>query len=170
MMDTYAGTQGAVPHCTQVSWHFDGSTARGSRKIIVDGTAYSVGRGDPGRAADGEYNNCLIDSLRQCVGMVSDRKAVRKDLMDEFRNAELRAKVTLESYLDIESHWRSILTALFRHNGSNLPTECDLRQYCVIALYANRAGHGVVFGSLNAPCRLVVLNDSDIHFDPCLQL
>ena len=34
-------------------------------KLDIEGIHYYVGYGDPGRAEDGEYNNCLIDSLRQ---------------------------------------------------------------------------------------------------------
>ena len=82
-MDAQAGTEGALPHFSQVAWHFDGRTARGSRKLVVDGISYFVGRGDPGRAADGEYNNCLIDSLRQCAGLLASRKSVRSDLKIE---------------------------------------------------------------------------------------
>ena len=100
-MDTVAGTGGALAHFSQISWRFDGKIARGTIKIIVDGVAHSVGRGDPGRAAHGEYNNCLIDSLRQCVGMSSDRNAVRCDLEAEFRSADGRARVTQTSVLDV---------------------------------------------------------------------
>ena len=102
--------------------------------------------------------------------MLSDRKVVRQDLVQEFGCALGRASVAHSSFLDIESHWRSILVALFRYNASDLPTVCELQHYCVIALYKDRVGHGVVFGSLSAPYRLVLLNDSDVHFDPCLPL
>ena len=137
---------------------------------MVDGVAHSVGRGDPGRAANGEYNNCLIDSLRQCVGMSADRTAVRCDLEAEFHSADGRARVTQTSFLDVESHWQTILRSLFLHNTSGLPVACEPQDYCVIALYANRVGHGAVLGNPRAPNRLVVLNTSDIHFDPCLPL
>jgi len=170
LMDTQAGTGGRVPHFSQVEWHFDGFTPRGSRKIVVDGVAYFIGRGDPGRAANGEYNNCLIDSLRQCLGMLSSRPAVRGDLLIEFATAVGRAKVTASSFLDVEAHWRAILHSLFRHNTSGLPLACDVQAYCVVALYANRVGHGVVLGNIRAPNRLVILNNSDVHFDPCLRL
>ena len=79
-MDTMPGTRGAVPHLTQIQWKFDGYTRRSSSKVQVDGAHYYVGHGDPGRAQDGECNNCLIDSLWQCLGITADRKAVRADL------------------------------------------------------------------------------------------
>ena len=80
----------------QVCWRFEKErTPRGSRRVVVvDDARYTVGYGDPGRAADGEFNNCLIDSLRQCVGIISDRKAVRHALIEEFGSADGRAKVT----------------------------------------------------------------------------
>ena len=172
LMDTQAGTGGAVPHFSQVRWRFEKErTPRGSRRVVVvDDARYTVGYGDPGRAADGEFNNCLIDSLRQCVGIISDRKAVRHALIEEFGSADGRAKVTGTSYLDIDSHWRSILRGLFEHNLSGLPHHCSLGSYCVIALDATNTDNGVVLGNLDAPIRLVVLNHSDVHFDPCLPM
>ena len=143
---------------------------RGSRKLVVDGVLRFVGRGDPGRAADGEHNNCLIDSLRQCAGLSVDRKLVRRELAIQFGDAFGRAKVTTTAYLDVESHWQAILLSLFRHNASGLPATCETRVYCVIALYANSEGNGIVLGNLRAPNRLVFLNDSGIHCDPCLPL
>ena len=108
--------------------------------------------------------------MRQCVGMYANRFAVRLDLESEFGNAVGRAKVTRRSFLDVEAHWQTILRSLFRHNSSGLPLTCEPQQYCIIALYANGEGNGVVLGSLRAPHRLVVLNNSDVHFDPCLPL
>ena len=169
-LDTLAGTEGNVPHLSQIAWSFAGRAPNGSRRILVDNTAYIVGRGDPGRAEDGEYNNCLIDSLRQCLQIESDRRAVRDDLRRGFAQANGRAKVTATSYLDVDSHWQAILHSLFRHNRSGHQHVCDILDYCVVALAAERAGHGVVLGNINALHRLVALNDRDVHFDPCLPL
>ena len=96
---------------------------------------------------------------------------MRRDLKSQFAEAVGRARVTGSSYLDVESHWQAILLSLFRHNASGLPTTCETSEYCVIALYANSEGNGIVLGDLHrARYRLVVLNDSDKHFDPCLRL
>ena len=173
LLDTQSGTGGALPHMSQVVWHFAGSTIHGSRKVVVDGVAYYVGHGDPGQPSQGEYHNCLIDSLRQCVDIHSDRRAVRADLMRQFAQAIDRAKVTFTSYLDVELHWQSILQSLFKHNRDGLNTTCNFHDYCVIASYVNEdgnVGNGVVLGNVAAPIRLVVLNYSDTHFDPCLRL
>ena len=136
---------------------------------MVRGIAYRVGYGDPGKAADGEENNCLIDSLRQCLSLHSDRLAVREDLKAAFANAAGRARVTHTSYLDVGSHWQDILQSLFRHNTDGRPPDCDPREYCVIALCIDRPDHGTVLGDITAPNLLVVLNHHDMHFDPCLR-
>ena len=131
-----------------------------------------VGRGDPGTDINGACeNNCLIDSLRQCLGIVADCRQVRRDLINEFARATGdRARVGVANYLDVEAHWRSILRSLFRHNVSGLPATCNVDDFCVIALSANNVGHGSVEGTMGAPRTLVVLNHSDQHFDPCLPL
>jgi hypothetical protein len=171
LLDTMPGTEGAVPHFTQVDWRLtDTTTQRGSPIIEVDGVSHYIGHGDPGRASKGETNNCLIDSLRQCIGMSADRKAVRADLLHEFGNAVGRAQVSQTSFLDVESHWQSIIQSLFKHDTSDLSAHCNTRDYCVIALDSTNPGNGNVSGNLTAPYRLIVMNTSDRHFDPCLQL
>ena len=42
--------------------------------------------------------------------------------------------------------------------------------YITVLVCANREGNGNVVGHLTAPNQLVVLNTSDVHFDPCLPL
>ena len=169
-MDTQPGTGGAVPHFSQVVWRFNGTTRRRTPIVDVDGVSYYVGHGDPGRAKDDEYNNCLIDSLRQCIGIHVDRRKVRADLEEDFSAAVGRARVTNASFLDVESHLRAIVQSIFKHHILDLPRECNLDDYCIIALDATNPANGNVNGNLNAPYRLVVLNTNDTHFDPCLPL
>ena len=171
LLDTQPGTGGSVPHSQQVHWEFDGVTTWGATKLVVDGVRYFVGRGDPGDACIGEYNNCLIDSLRQCLGIKCDCRKVRADLMAAYGNASGRAKVTLMSYLDVDSHWETIIASLFRHNKNGLPVHVDLGTFCVVALDRHRCDHGVVLGGSNSTHveRIVVLNAGDIHFDPCIK-
>ena len=88
--------------------------------------------------------------------------------MREFGTAEGRARVTLTSFLDVDSHWQAILESLFRHNLVGLPTQVEADNFCVVALFSNRPDHGVVLGNANSRRKLVVLNTGDIHFDPCL--
>ena len=170
MLDTLHGSRVAVPHVSQVIWRYDGRTDLGLVKIILYGVAYVEGFGNPGRRDDGEQNNCLIDSLRQCLSIECDRGAVRRDLVSEFAGCKGRACVTKDSYLDVEEHGRAILRSLFRHSKSALPSGVDLGEYCIVALAADRENHGVVVGNVRAPHRLVVFNHMDVHFNPCLRL
>ena len=38
----------------------------------------------------------------------------------------------------------------------------------VISLYRDNVNNGLVVGDVRAPQRLVIMNTSDMHFDPCL--
>jgi hypothetical protein len=133
----------------------------------VRGLAYYVGRGDAGLAINHECNNCLIDSMRQCLGIQHvDRVAVRNDLVNEFQHHSGRAYVQWDSMLDVESHWRAILCSILKHNSSGLHTVCDLQQYCDVALSSNNLDHGDVLGTRDARYTLVMMIESDLHFDP----
>ena len=120
-------------------------------------------------AIQGGCNDCLIDSLRQCLSLDTDPRKVRSDLMLVFGGAlEARARVTPNSYLDLDSHWRVLLQSLFRHNTCGASPECDLEMFCVVSLYRNNVNSGLVVGNIQAARRLVIFNTSDVHFDPCL--
>ena len=171
MLDTQAGTAGNVPHMSEMPWEF----RSGSRdELIVDGFVYRKGYGFPGDPMQGESNNCLIDSLRQCLDHLEcDRKKVRADLVEEFGSLGIgdhRRRVSDDSYLDVDCHWRAILRSLFRHNTSGFPSLCDVGEYCIVALDGYRPGHGVVLGDKSAAFRLVIINWGDVHFDPCYRV
>ena len=155
---------------SQVSWHLvESTTSGGPPRVIVDGRAYMVGRGDPGTTVDGLCeNNCLIDSLMQCLGIHTSCRDVRRDLLTEFASASGRARVAMHSYLDVEAHGRSIVRSLFFHNTNNLPPTCNVDDFYIVALSANNIGHGTTVGRRGAPYTLVVLNHHDMHFDPCI--
>ena len=126
-MDTQSGTGGTVPHFSQVSWSLSGRTGGGLRFVSVADTSYVVGRGDPRRDGSGaSKNNCLIDSLRQCIGIAADCKQVRQDLINEFASASGRAHVGVSSYLDVEVHWRAIIRSLFLHNVCGMLVACNI--------------------------------------------
>ena len=171
LLDSQAGTGGALPHMTQVNWNFiNGSNI----DLLVDGVTYRRGYGFPGDPERGEANNCLIDSLRQCLGYrVCDIRKVREDLLRDFENidgGDARRRVTRTSLLDVGCHWQAILVSLSRHNDAGVAPTCDFSGYCVVALSGDRPGHGVMFGNRNPIKRLVILNWGDVHFDPCLRL
>ena len=151
-----------------------GFSNRTRTELRVDGFRYRRGYGNPGNGSNGERNNCLIDSLRQCLGSLTcDRMLVRRDLQAEFGapvDGDQRRIVTGSSYLDVECHWRAILRSFSRHCTAGCPEDCNVDSYCVVALYGDRPGNGVVLGSRNAPNRLVIVDWSDVHFDPCLPM
>ena len=167
LLDAQAGTQGTLPHISQLPWSFQDAAMT---RLVVDGNNYRKGYGVPGNLIDGEANNCLIDSIRQCLGnLACDRRRVREDLQSAFGNcADPSQRVTFSSYLDVESHWRAIVASLLRHSGSHTQITTQVDDYCMVALYGTREGHGVVLGNVHAVNRLVVVNWSNTHFDPCL--
>ena len=168
-MDTMPGTGGDTSG--QVDYEFCGRPGFDTSMVIVEGVSYKWFYGNHGNSSEGERNNCLIDSLRQCLGIKTDRKKVREDLIREFGNKPDgdRAQVTHMSFLDIHSHWRAIIQSIIKHNTSNFSTECNLKEYCIIAIYATDIDQGWTNEQLTARYRLVVLNTDDIHFDPCLR-
>ena len=68
--DARAGTGGQLPHMSQITFHRD------KEHVVLDGTYYTEGYGNPGG-----QNNCLIDSLRQCFLSTCSRMPF-KNLVD----------------------------------------------------------------------------------------
>ena len=102
---------------------------------------------------------------------VQKEDSVREDLQREFGqhySADDRAFVSHSSYLDVDSHWQTILLSLWRHSDPRPSSSLNLADYCVVALNGNSRSHGVVLGDPHARERLVIVNWGDVHFDPCL--
>ena len=68
---------------------------------------------------------------------------MRRDLIAQYANAVGRARVTINSYLDVESHWAAIVKSLFLRNTSGELTTCNVDFYCVIALSHEGEGIGL---------------------------
>jgi hypothetical protein len=89
--------------------------------------------------------------------------------MAEFGHArDERVHVSHNSYLDLDSHWETLLRSLLTHSRSAVRLEFYLEDLCVVSLFRNSENNGLVVGDVNAPRRLVVMNTGDMHFDPCL--
>ena len=134
----------------------------------MNGVRCVVGYGCPGTPHTKERNNCLIDSLRQCLGIRCDRTLVRQDLLEQFGAAVGSARVTPTNFLDVKEHGRAIVASLLRHQEGTVPAPQD---YCIIALHVSRDGsadHGFVVGNLRAAQTFIVLSKANMHFDPCL--
>ena len=99
---------------------------------------------------------------------------MRQDLLKEFASASGQANVTESSFLDLTSHWESIVRSLFAHNEDGLQQVIDIHSICVIGLSWDGSDttstHGVVEGNMQARRKLIVLNTGSFHFDPCLPL
>ena len=142
----------------------------------VDGIPYELGRGVPGAPGTMEQNNCLIDSLRQCLGdglgseFICDRTLVRRDLQQAFAAAGVD-QVSHSSYLDVNAHGMEILRSLFAHTVSHSHIAFDRNDFCIIAIRREEIRHGAEpTGTLGAPHRLVVMNTrNNTHFDPLLR-
>ena len=97
---------------SQMPWRF--TDERELDQLEVDGVPYCRRFGNPGQSPKGEgLNNCLIDSLRQCLDIVLNHqeavalgKAVRRDLEAEFDEPldDQRRLVTRASF------WISVTT------------------------------------------------------------
>ena len=75
--DAEAGTQGNLPHRSQITY----SSNEDGTVFMVEGVLHRRGDGYAGHDARGEcLNNCLIDSLRQSLGLQCDCTLVRADL------------------------------------------------------------------------------------------
>ena len=148
-------------------YRWDGYTAAGNRKLVVNGTLTCEERyGDPG-----DSNNCLIDSLRQCLRIESDNMAVRRELQVEFANAVGAERVTANSYLEVTTHAMAIVRALFKHNRSNRPKDIDPYTFCVVGLSANAAStHGDFAGNVASQERLFVMNIGNCHFNAVIPI
>ena len=96
-------------------------------------------------------------------------RQVRQRLLSLFADAEdNQARVTANSYLDLESHWKVLLLALFEFNTCGANRECDVDSFCIVSLKRGEEANGQVVGNIRAPNRIVVMNSENIHFDPCL--
>ena len=91
--------------------------------------------------------------------------------MVAYGNASGHATVTLVSYPDADSHLETIIASLIRHNENGLPVHVETGTFCVVALDRHRCDHGVVLGETNGARvkRIVVMNERDVHFDPCIK-
>ena len=128
-----------VPHMRQLAWEvLPRRTAQGAQVVRVEGQDFFAGE------ANGDQNNCLIDTLRQQLGVVADLGAVRKELLKEFPRGP--GCVTPLSFLELEHHWRHVvrlLGALAPHGSAFEPDA--LRIVCVDLAFP---GHGAVEGDV----------------------
>ena len=168
--DAEQGTGGSAPHMDQIN------AERVDGGFLLDGTLYREGRGVVGAPHTPEQNNCLIDSLRQCLSealgshFYCNRNLVRADLQVLYPPG-CSYEVTFSSFLDVTAHGVVILRSLFANTTSHRHVAFDAPAYCIIALSRDLVANGVVVGNKSAPHRLVVLNTGgNTHFNPLLKM
>ena len=168
-IDSQEGTGGSVPHFLQINWRPAGKTPTGADIVVVDDKYYYRGK------APVLGNNCLIHSLSQCLRIFMYKPDdVRNDLLQEFGHVKGSAQVTPDNFLDLESHWASIIRSLARHNQCGSVRNFDVSKIRIVCFsqpsFADSpAILGSVLGNTAEYKRtLVVMNSRNEHFDPCL--
>ena len=113
---------GKLAHMTEVPWkHLPGDPWTQSRFVEIEGVRHQIGQ------ASGEGYNCLLFSLRQCLGVHVDVALVRADLQKKFpdpcreicspegtRCLQHCKKVYAKNYL-CDSHCLDAIESIFRH-------------------------------------------------------
>ena len=151
-----ATSRGVGPHMFQIS------VSRRGDCFVVEGNTYSLGR------ASGQGNNCLIDTLRQALGLAGiSLEGVRETLKAQFTRGP--SKVEDANYLELGYHWAAIVDALKGADAS--------RRYRVLCITPDAPENGEVAGS--GRTRLFIARTGlkgSLHFvplvreDPCNQL
>ena len=166
---------GRLKHRTEFQWRRVGRDDNGQRVVHVDGNYYFLG------TSDGSQNDCLIHSLRQCLGINANVAAVRNDLMQEFQVTCGPAchhtgffctasctKVYARNYL-CDDHWDAVLRLLGKHCATG-SVDLDPTNFCVRILELTWVSNGVVLGNPDAhhPHRLTIAREGTNHFIPAL--
>jgi len=112
---------GKIRHRSQLAWR-PLPTIAACERVEVKGEEYRLG------SASGSSNNCLIDTLRQCMGIDANIARVRRDMQQEFcascgptcdrfgkRCAQGCSRVWPDNFLCLDLHWRAIIRLLGKH-------------------------------------------------------
>ena len=142
-----------VPHITQTEVRVHGDI------VFVDGQRYMRGH------ASGARNNCLIDTLRQQLGLTVDCSVVRRGLQARFRDGE--AKVDAANFLELRHHWRDVIDLLFQADVSG-KLKIDSSRFRITCVDLDFAGNGeVVQGDVGEPLHpLCIARENQNHFIP----
>ena len=93
------------------------------RRFCINDREYIVG------SASSDGHNCLIDTLRQQLGMIVSVEAVREVLKDTFTDGP--DKVEAYNFLDLEAHWEKVVSTLGELWGSATFTGRRLKIVCI---------------------------------------
>ena len=165
---------GRLKHRTEFQWQRVGRDDHGARVVRIDGDYYFLG------ASDGSQNDCLIHSLRQCLGMVANVAAVRHDLMQEFQAScgpachhtgvactQVCTKVYARNFLS-DDHWEAVIRLLGKHCATGR-INLDPTNFCVRIIELTWQDNGTVLGNPAAPHRLTIAREGTNHFIPAIR-
>lgn len=175
---------GNIRHRTQLAWRPLPAIAA-CESVEVEGEEYTLG------SASGAGNNCLIDTIRQCMGIDANIALVRQDLQQEFgvscgptcdrfgkSCAQGCSRVWPTNFLCLDLHWRAIIRLLGKHCSSGTDLSEDSRcsvtllgldsHFSVRCIDMQRPGHGDVWGDTSAKKVLTLARVNGNHFVPCL--
>jgi hypothetical protein len=130
------------------------------RRVVVriDGLDFSIGR------ASGHQNNCLIDSLRQCLDMICHVENLRSKLVRLHKNRVTR--IPEGDFLDFADHWQDVITLLSEFDQSSKPVvRCST--VTIVCVDLNLPGHGNVVGT--GPHKLYIARQNLNHFVPLVR-
>ena len=139
-----------MPHMSQTAWGYDGNET-----IIVNEQRYRRGR------ASGHQNNCLLDTLRQKLGLVVNVEVVRDELQRRFPSG--LAFVGKSNYLTLDYHWMAAIDLLFQADTSGMP-KLDHRRFRIICVDLRYIGNGDVVGE--GPREVIIARENANHFIP----
>ena len=123
--------------------------------LRIDNRNFTMG------TACGEGFNCLIDTLRQSLGVVCNVLHIRSEL--ERRHAGKASHILPGSFLELGAHWRDIVELL----GLEISEADRIRIVCVDV---NLPGHGDVYpqGNNDNKFTLYIARQNLNHFVPLI--
>ena len=122
----------------------------------MGGATFTRGR------ATGRNSNCLIDSIRQALGVYADVQVVRQHLRGSFPAGPHR--VSPNNYLDFAEHWSSTIDWLGIVSEQAGGTRVVASDYKVVCVDASLPGNGDVQG--RGDTTLYLLRENMCHFVP----
>ena len=136
----------SVPHMFEIRFERSGDD------LTLDGQRYAIG------CASGAQNNCLIDTLRQKLGIIASADHVRLRLQTRFASGD--ARVTSNNFLELAVHWRAVLEYL--GDAAGQPIDPNHYRILCIDLVIGHSGDVVGTGPTTLHIARVGLN----HFVP----
>ena len=113
--------------------------------------------------------NCLIDTLRQMLNIISNTKRVRMELEKKFTTGP--GRIRPGDFLELQHHWKDVIDLLFRYDEMDLPLSpsggrswSDIHKVVCFDMMHLGQGDVVGFGGR----QLVIARQNENHFVPLI--